>query len=76
MTARAEQLFSEVMKHPPAERTELAELLAASLEPSVEEPLTPEWQEEIDRRVADVRAGRIIGRPIEDVVADLRARLR
>ena len=76
MTARAEQLFSEAMKLPSADRTELVELLAASLEPAVEEPLSPEWQEEIDRRVADIRSGRNLGRPIEYVVADLRARLK
>lgn len=35
--------------------------------------LTPEWLAEIDRRVADLDAGRTVAIPADKVLADLRA---
>jgi hypothetical protein len=36
--------------------------------------LTAAWQEEIGRRVTDIRSGKAIGRPIEEVLTELRER--
>jgi len=54
-----------------AERAELAYFLLTSLEPD-EEGVAEAWRAEIARRVARIRSGQAAGRPIEEVLAELR----
>jgi putative addiction module component (TIGR02574 family) len=52
------------------QRTELARALIESLD---EDPdAQAAWDAELNRRVADIKSGRAIGRPAEQVYADLR----
>jgi putative addiction module component (TIGR02574 family) len=73
MTEAVEQLKSQVSILSAAERADLAYFLLTSLEPE-EEGVEEAWRKEIDRRVAEIRSGQAIGRPIEEVLAELRER--
>lgn len=52
------------------ERADLASFLLDSLGPDA--AVEDAWRAEIARRVAAVRAGRVTGRPLDDVLAELR----
>ena len=73
MTEAVEQLKSQVSTLSTAERADLAYFLLTSLE-SQEEGVEEAWREEIARRVAEIRSGRAVGRPIEEVLTELRER--
>lgn len=73
MTEAVEQLKSQVSTLSAAERAELAYFLLASLEPE-EEGAEEAWRKEIARRITEIRSGQAIGRPIEEVLAELRER--
>lgn len=73
MTEAVEQLKSQVIALSAAERADLAYFLISSLEPE-EEGAQEAWRKEIARRVTEIRNGRAIGRPIEEVLAELRER--
>ena len=51
------------------ERADLASFLLDSLGPDA--AVEDAWRAEIARRVAAVRAGRVTGRPLDDVLAEL-----
>lgn len=74
MSIPVEVLEIEVLNLPPAERSRLLDRLLASLDPD------PEWEEawakEVDRREAEIAAGKATWLPGEDVVARRRAQLR
>ena len=53
------------------ERVELAHFLLSSIE-SAEDDVEAAWDEEASRRVEEIRSGQAIGRPVEDLLADLR----
>jgi putative addiction module component (TIGR02574 family) len=71
MNPLLEQLKNTVSALPDADRVELAHYILASLEPE-DDGLEEAWREELDRRMSDIRAGRVVGRPVEDVIARLR----
>ncbi|MEZ5788959.1 MAG: addiction module protein [Xanthobacteraceae bacterium] len=48
-----EKLLKELLALSPAERIDLAEMLWDSIEPDEMPPLTPEQQQEIDRRMEE-----------------------
>jgi len=73
MTQAVEQLKSQASTLSTAERADLAYFLLTSLEPE-EDGVQEAWREEIARRVAEIRSGQAVGRPIEDVLAELRER--
>lgn len=73
MTPSIEQLKSQAGALSGPERAELAYFLLTSLEPD-EAGADAAWQAEIARRVAEIRAGPARGRPVEDVLAELRQR--
>jgi putative addiction module component (TIGR02574 family) len=73
MTEAVEQLKSQVSALSVAERADLAYFLLTSLEPE-EEGVEEAWREEIARRVAEIRSGQAVGRPIDEVLAELRER--
>lgn len=74
MSIPVEVLEIEVLNLPPAERSRLLDRLLASLDPD------PEWEEawakEVDRREAEIAAGKATWLPGQDVVARLRAQLK
>jgi putative addiction module component (TIGR02574 family) len=73
MTEAVEYLKSQASILSTAERADLAYFLLTSLEPE-EEGVEGAWREEIARRVAEIRSGQAVGRPIDDVLAELRER--
>ena len=56
-----------------SERAALAHYLLRSLEPE-EAGWAEAWQEELDRRMDEIRAGKVTGVPAEEVLARLRER--
>ena len=72
MTEVIESIKSQVLGLPTADRVELVSFLLDSLEPDDE--TEQEWRAEISRRVADIRSGRAVGRPLEGGLAELRER--
>ena len=55
---------------PPAQRAELAQYLLRSLDQE-EEGARVEWLALAERRMAEVRAGRVVGIPAEEVLKSL-----
>lgn len=72
MSEAVELLKSQAGTLSDAERADLAYYLLSSLEPKKEDDVAEAWRSEIARRVADIRSGK--GKPLEDVLAELRVR--
>ncbi len=73
MSTNLEILEAEVLRLLPVERSHLLERLIASLDsdPEVEEA----WEQEADRREAELESGSILAVSGQDAIARLRARL-
>jgi putative addiction module component (TIGR02574 family) len=69
------QAVSDILARLPAlsqeERAELALAFLRSLEPE-EEGVVEAWDAELARRLADIRSGKVVGKPAEQVFAELR----
>jgi putative addiction module component (TIGR02574 family) len=75
MNAVIEQWKSQLMTLPQDDRAELAHFLISSLDPEAEdEGVEAAWEEEVARRVDEIRSGRAIGRPVDEFMAELRER--
>jgi putative addiction module component (TIGR02574 family) len=67
MTATAKQLEVEMRKLPIEDLIELHERLIETVHRAVEElGLSPEWRDEIARRIKDIDEGRVTGIPVEE----------
>jgi len=77
MTDIARKLLDEVMALSVNEREMIAVRLLDSLEGEDEDPKEVEkaWMEEVRRRIAQIDAGEVECRPLDDVLVELRARL-
>ena len=73
MTEAVEQLKSRAIDLSAPERADLAYFLLSSLEPE-EEGAEEAWRAEVARRVAEIRGGSAVGRPVDEVLAELRER--
>jgi putative addiction module component (TIGR02574 family) len=71
--AEPKRVLQEALELPPRERADLLEAIAASLDGF---ELSPEWEDEIRRRVEDLDAGRVEPLPGEEVFSRLEQRLR
>jgi putative addiction module component (TIGR02574 family) len=71
MIGAIDHLKSQANDLTTAERAELAYYLLASLEPE-DDDATEAWRVEIARRMADIRSGKAIGRPAEEVIKEMR----
>jgi len=71
MTPNVEQLKVTLSHLAPSERAELAQFLLHSLEP-IEEGAAAEWLALAERRMAEVRAGQVVGVPAEQLLQELR----
>jgi putative addiction module component (TIGR02574 family) len=58
----------------PEERAELARELISSLDEKHDSSAEGAWDREIKRRVDEIKSGKVIGRPAENVLAEIRAR--
>jgi putative addiction module component (TIGR02574 family) len=71
MAKTLDQWKAELRRLPSQDRAELAHFLLASLEPR-EDGTGLAWKAEIARRVEEIRGGRAIGKPAEQLFAELR----
>jgi putative addiction module component (TIGR02574 family) len=71
MSATLEELKATVSVLPAAEKAELAYYLLRTLE-APDEGAAAEWLALAERRMDDVRAGRVVGIPAEKVMESLR----
>jgi putative addiction module component (TIGR02574 family) len=71
MSSAIESLKDQVATLSTRERAELAYFLLTSIEP---EDIGAEaaWDAEASRRVEEIRSGRAVGRPAEELLAELR----
>jgi putative addiction module component (TIGR02574 family) len=73
MTPTLQELKNASAALPPPQRAELAHFLLQSLEPE-EDGWAEAWQEELSRRLQDIRSGQVVGGPAEEVLNRLRER--
>lgn len=74
MSLTYEQIVAEALKLPPQERADLADRLWISVD--MPEAVAAAWDAEIERRIAQLDAGEVDTIPFEQVLAELRAKLR
>ena len=73
MTQAAIELLNAVLALPEPDRSEVAEYIAASVEPPA--GLHPAWGPELRRRAAQLDSGEVVGIPHEEVMKKMYARL-
>jgi len=73
MTSTLQELKDASVGLPAPQRAELAHFLLRSLEPE-EDGWAEAWQEELARRLQDIRTGQVVGVPAEEVLTRLRER--
>jgi putative addiction module component (TIGR02574 family) len=74
MSVVIERLKSELTKLDSADRADLAFFLIGSLDGAEETDVETEWDAEIDRRVSEIKSGQAVGKPAEQVFAEMRAK--
>ena len=75
MSIAAEKV-AEVLALPEQDRAFLARQLIASLDDTLDADAETQWQEVIGRRAGEIAEGKVSCRPVEQVVQDVRAKLR
>lgn len=79
MAVTLEELEAQALKLSIKERSELVHRLIVSIDGEPEgtpEEIAKAWDEEIARRVADMDAGRTKWNSVEEVMTELRARIK
>lgn len=79
MAVTLEELKAQALKLSTKERSELVQRLIVSLDGEPEgtpEEIAKAWEDEIARRVADMDAGRTKWNSLEEVMTELRARIK
>jgi putative addiction module component (TIGR02574 family) len=71
MTLTLEQLKDAASDLPLPERAELAKFLVRSLDEQSAAAIRAEWLALAERRMADVKAGKVVGIPAEEVLKNL-----
>ena len=77
MATNLDTLTREALSLPAAQRAALARTLIHSLDEDTDPDaaaVEAAWDQEIARRIADVEAGRVTGRPAEIVLKEMRAK--
>lgn len=75
MSRVVDDLKAQALKLSPPDRDELVRALIASIDGDPDgtpEEIAKAWDEEIARRVTDLEAGRTVGIPAEQVLAEIR----
>lgn len=75
MTQEARELLERALALPESERAELAGNLISSLDTTADEDVDAAWQEEVVRRLNEVRSGKVVTASWKDVQQKGRARL-
>ena len=78
MSATLEDLKARALQLTPPDREELIRVLIASIDGEPEgtpEEIARAWDEEIERRIADLDSGKTVTIPAEQVLAEMRAKI-
>jgi len=73
---QAKDILEAALKLEPAERARIAHELLDSIGDPAGVELSPAWEEEIQRRLRDIEAGRVQMSPAEEVFTGLESDLR
>ncbi len=76
MSTDLEQLKQDLLALPTDSRASLAHALIESLDDEVDLDAEALWRDEIRRRDAEIRSGRAVLKPAEQVLREARERLR
>ena len=76
MAKRARELESQALKLSRRERARLAQRLISSLDQEVDADAERLWLAEAERRLADLKSGKVAAIPAERVIRKVRAALR
>ena len=76
MAKPTRELESEALKLSARERTRLAQRLILSLERDVDADAEKLWRQEAERRLGEIKSGKVAGIPAEKVIRKARSSLR
>ena len=76
MDARFEEIVASALKLPERERVRLAQDLIASLDKDVDPDVEALWLAEAERRLKELRSGKVRGVPADEAFARARNALR
>ncbi|MFY9609041.1 MAG: addiction module protein [Blastocatellia bacterium] len=76
MSSSYEELFEAVLALPAGSRAMLAEHLLESLDDPDQKTRDAIWAQEAERRAAEIETGRVAALPGDEVMKDLRSRLK
>lgn len=71
-----EKITSETLSLPTVERAELAEILIQSLDEKEDEDIRTAWLQEIRQRDREIRSGKAVLKPVDQVLREARGQLR
>ena len=75
MSTNLDQLTADAMKLPLRDRVQLAQRLVSTIDDEVETDTEALWFAEAERRLEELRSGKVQGIPAEDVFRNARASL-
>jgi putative addiction module component (TIGR02574 family) len=76
MTKPARELESKALRLPRRERARLAQRLISSLDPEVDADVEKLWLQEAERRLDELKSGKVAGIPAQKVIRKARSMLR
>ena len=76
MAKPARELESKALRLPRRERARLAQRLISSLDRELDADVEKLWLQEAERRLAELKSGKIAGIPAEKVIRKARSTLR
>jgi putative addiction module component (TIGR02574 family) len=76
MTKPVRELESKALRLPRRERARLAQRLISSLDPEVDADVEKLWLQEAERRLDELKSGKIAGIPAQKVIRKVRSMLR
>jgi putative addiction module component (TIGR02574 family) len=76
MSSNLDQLTADAMKLPLRDRVQLAQRLVSTLEDEIEADTEALWFAEVERRLDELRSGKVQGIPAEDVFRNAREALK
>ncbi|MBC8031256.1 MAG: addiction module protein [Pyrinomonadaceae bacterium] len=76
MSTHLEQLTADAMKLPLRDRVQLAQRLVSTLDDEVETNVEALWFAEAERRLEELRSGKVQGIPAKDAFRDARETLK
>jgi putative addiction module component (TIGR02574 family) len=72
----AREIESQALQLPPKERARLTQRLIASLDSEFDRDAEQAWLEEAERRLDELKSGKVTGIPAEQVFEKVRSTLR